>query len=119
MNEDSGSVDNFLDSLGPEKSNDIKTIIKIIREKYPQSKEIVKWEMIMFEINGTFLTGISVKKDLGIFVPHTGLLRKYLPKLGKVNHDRTSFRFNKLKDINLQEFERLLEEIQNRIFSRE
>lgn len=118
MSAEKGSIDDFLASVDPERSDDTKKIIQVIRNQYPQAKESVKWGMAMFEINGTFVTGVSATKDFNIFIPHSGLVKKYLSRLGKVSHERSSFRFTKLEDLNIQEFEHLLNEIRDRIFSR-
>ena len=119
MSLDAGVIDGFLDSINPKKLDDAKTIIQMLQNKYPQAGAMGCWDMVVFEVHGTVVAGISVKDDFGILIPHSGLVRKYLPRLGKVRNENGCLRFNTLQDINMEELGLLINEIGIRLFSRE
>ena len=70
----------------------------------------------LFSVNGKDVVGLAVRsKFYSLYVTHGDIVRKYVPRLGKVSAGKGCIRFRSLDALNLAELGRMVRELKGRI----
>ena len=70
----------------------------------------------LFSVNGKDVVGLAARsKFYSLYVTHGDIVRKYVPRLGKVSAGKGCIRFRSLDELNLAELDRMVKELKSRI----
>ena len=70
----------------------------------------------MYSMNGRDVVGLAARTNFySLYVPHGEIVRKYVPRLGKVSAGKVCIRFRSLGGLNLTELDRMVKELNSRI----
>jgi len=80
----------FLDTIAePEKKERMNEILVIIKEKFPQLKEEVKWNQPMFTDHGTFIIAFSIAKGHIAVAPEAKVINQFEKEIKKAGYSLT------------------------------
>jgi len=78
----------YYKTLSPEQVKTVKTILKVIREKFPKLELVMAWNQPMLRVGTKYIFGVSATKGYLLIAPwSTEVLESFRPKLSeyKVN----------------------------------
>jgi len=78
----------YYKTLSPEQVKTVKTILKVIREKFPKLELVMAWNQPMLRVGTKYIFGVSATKGYLLIAPwSTEVLEAFRPKLSeyKVN----------------------------------
>ena len=80
----------FLDSIDePYKKERMESILKYIKEKFPQLKEEIKWSQPMFTDHGTFIIGFSIAKGHIAVAPESVVINLFEKQIAEAGYSHT------------------------------
>jgi uncharacterized protein YdhG (YjbR/CyaY superfamily) len=116
MNIAAETINDYLKQIPAETVATVKKVLARMKKHLPGAKGRVQWGIAIYSINGKDVVGLAARSKLySLYVPHGEIVRKYVPRLGKVTAGKGCIRFRSLDDLNLAELDRMVKELKSRI----
>ena len=116
MNIAAETINDYLKQIPAETVATVKKVLARMKKHLPGAKGRVQWGIAIYSINGKDVVGLAARSKLySLYVPHGEIVRKYVPRLGKVTAGKGCIRFRSLDDLNLAELEHMVKELKSRI----
>ncbi len=80
----------YINSIdGPSEKQRMESVLRYVKETFPQLKAEIKWNQPMFTDHGTFIIGFSVAKTHIAVAPETAAIKHFEQEIRKAGYSRT------------------------------
>ena len=88
-----------------------KHVLARMKKHLPGAKGRVQWGIAIYSVHGKDIVGLAGRRNFySLYVTRGDVVRKYVPRLGKVSAGKGCIRFKSLADFNLGGLDAMLKE---------